>query len=405
MIALPQARVASSLRQFMSMSMCAPLRSARPVQRAFTHTKATRNYHIYAQPDEGKGVTKPNHNYKFLKEPATVAIVGCPFSGGQGRAGVEHGPNKLISAGLVDQLTSLGWEVHYESQQSFLDIPYNPLPASSPQLSADEHASATVLKSSDGKEDLVQRLPDPDIGRMKKPRLVSAVNEKVAHEVGSIAKKGWLPLTLGGDHSLAMGTIAGTKSKYPDAVVIWVDAHADINTPETTDSGNLHGCPVSFLLGLEGCDVEPFNKWLSPCLKPEEIVYIGLRDIDSGEKAILKKHGIKAYTMHHVDKYGIGKVVDMALEHVNPDGTKPIHLSFDVDALDPTVAPSTGTPVRGGLSFREGHYITEAVAETGNLVAVDIMEVNPTLLDPRSVEKTVAAGCSLARASLGETLL
>ncbi|WWD19301.1 arginase [Kwoniella shandongensis] len=400
MLTLP--RASSALRQ--SLAATSSLRTSRstvlPIQRAFAHSKAARDYHIYAQPDEAKGATRPSHKYKFLKEPATVAIVGCPFSGGQGRAGVEHGPNMLISAGLVDQLTSLGWEVHYESQQSFLDIPYNPSPASSPQATGE-----AKVKSNDGKEDLVQRLPDPDIGRMKKPRLVSAVNEKVAQEVGSIAKKGWLPLTLGGDHSLAMGTIAGTKSKYPDACVIWVDAHADVNTPLTTDSGNLHGCPVSFLLGLDGTDVEPFNKWLSPCLKPEEIVYIGLRDIDAGEKAILKQHGIKAYTMHHVDKYGIGKVVDMALDHVNPDRKKPIHLSFDVDALDPTVAPSTGTPVRGGLSFREGHYITEAVAETGNLVAVDIMEVNPTLLDPRSVEKTVAVGCSLARASLGETLL
>lgn len=212
-------------------------------------------------------------------------------------------------------------------------------------------------------------------------------------------------MTLGGDHSLAMGTIAGTKRKYPNAGVVWVDAHADINTPLTTESGNLHGCPVSFLLGLDGCDVEPFNKWLKPCLKPEDIVYIGLRDIDDAEKKILKENNIKTFTMHHVDKHGIGKVMELALQYINPSRDRPLHLSFDVDALDPTVAPSTGTPVRGGLTFREGHYITEVVAETGCLVALDIMEVNPSLLDPRSVEMTVAAGCSLTRASLGETLL
>ncbi|WRT68655.1 arginase [Kwoniella shivajii] len=360
-----------------------------------------RGFHIHSKPSPEKGLTEPQFKYKFLEGTPTVGIVGCPFSGGQGRTGVDLAPNKLISAGLVDQLSSLGWEVHYNSQQKFLDIPYNPIPTSSP--TAPSKGTETVNETDGQKE--IQRLPDDDIGKMKKPRLVSAVNQKVAEEVSEIAGKGWLPLTLGGDHSLAMGTVAGTKAKYPDACLIWIDAHADINTPLSTDSGNLHGCPVSFLLGLEGTDVAPFNEWLKPCLKPSEIVYIGLRDVDGPEKAILKKHGIKAFSMHHVDKYGIAKVVEMALDHVNPDRSKPVHLSYDVDALDPMVAPSTGTPVRGGLTFREGHYITEALAESGCLVSVDIMEVNPSLLDPGSVEKTVAAGCSLARASLGETLL
>ncbi|KIR28177.1 arginase [Cryptococcus deuterogattii LA55] len=393
--------VCPSLRQ----SLAAPLRASRmdtfSIQKAFTHSSSPRNHHITARPSSDKGLTSPTYNYKFLNKPATASLVGCPFSGGQGRAGVDLAPNKLVSAGLVEQISALGWNVHYESHQNFLDIPYNPLPSSSPVASHDGPSTHTTTAQG---EKMVQRLPDPDIGNMKKPRLVSAVNEMVAKEVGDIAEKGWLPVTLGGDHSLAMGTIAGTKRKYPNAGVIWVDAHADINTPLTTETGNLHGCPVSFLLGLDGCDVEPFNKWLKPCLKPEDIVYIGLRDIDDAEKKILKENKIKVFTMHHVDKYGIGKVMELALQHINLSGDRPLHLSFDVDALDPTVAPSTGTPVRGGLTFREGHYITEVVAETGCLVALDIMEVNPSLLDPRSVEKTVAAGCSLTRASLGETL-
>ena len=173
--------------------------------------------------------------------------------------------------------------------------------------------------------------------------------------------------------------------------------------------------PVSFLLGL-GEPVQEFD-WIKPVLKPNRIVYIGLRDVDAGEKRILKNSGIKAFSMHEVDKYGIGKVVEMALDHVNPSRDRPIHLSFDVDALDPTVTPSTGTPVRGGLTFREGHYICEAVYETGLLVALDIMvsshsrisasvliihqEVNPSLADPEGVKATVAVGCSLARAALG----
>ncbi|WVN86157.1 arginase [Cryptococcus depauperatus CBS 7841] len=389
-------RVSSTFQQ----SLAYPIQVSRQtfchLRRTSARLQTPRNLHTSAQP--GKGLKTPNYNYKFLSEPATASVVGCPFSGGQGRAGVDLAPNKLISAGLIDQIANLGWHVNYEPHQSFLEIPYNPVPFSFPA------AEGQVFSANARGEKMVQRLPDPDIGIMKKPRLVSAVNELVAKEVGNVAAKGWLPVTLGGDHSLAMGTIAGTKRKYPNAGVIWVDAHSDINTPLTTESGNLHGCPVSFLMGLEGCDVEPFNKWLKPCLNPQDIVYIGLRAVEEGEKEILRKHGIKAFTMYHVDKYGIGKVVELALQHLNPDGNRPLHLSFDVDALDPTVAPSTGTPVRGGLTFREGHYITEAVAETGCLVALDIMEVNPSLLDSSSVEMTVAAGCSLARAALGESL-
>lgn len=127
--------------------------------------------------------------------------------------------------------------------------------------------------------------------------------------------------------------------------------------------------------------------------------------MDDGEKRLLKEHNITAYSMHHVDKWGIGRVVEMALNDVNPDGTRPVHLSFDVDAMDPSVAPSTGTPVRGGLTFREGHYICEALHQTGLLVAVDLMEVNPTLEDERAVKQTVSVGCSLVRSALGETLL
>ncbi|CAA7271595.1 unnamed protein product [Cyclocybe aegerita] len=310
------------------------------------------------------------HNSKFIPEPRTVAIVGCPFSGGQPKLGVDQGPIHLVEAGLISQLEELGWKVKFDGHHQFEEI----------------NAAA-----------------DPPIGILKNPRLVSRVTEAVAKAVGAHAAQGELPLTLGGDHSLAMGTISGTLMKYPDACVVWIDAHADINTVETTGSGNIHGMPVSFLLGI-GSKVDEFS-WVKPLLKADRLVYIGLRDIDAGEKKILRDNNIKAFSMHEVDKYGIGKVVDMALDHVNPNRDRPIHLSFDVDALDPTVAPSTGTPVRGGLTFREGHYICEAISETGLLVALDIMEVNPSLADPASVKQTVAVGCSLARSALGETLL
>jgi len=206
-----------------------------------------------------------------------------------------------------------------------------------------------------------------------------------------------------------MGTISGSIETHPNVGIIWVDAHADLNTTETTGSGNIHGMPVSYLLGINSPSHPsfPIFSWLKPALKPSGIVYIGLRDVDAGEKRLLKEHGIMAFSMHEVDKHGIGKVVDMALDYLNqgPGRERPIHLSFDVDALDPTVAPSTGTPVRGGLTFREGHYICEAIYETGSLVALDLMEVNPSLSDAASVTQTVAVGCSLVRAALGETLL
>jgi arginase len=145
----------------------------------------------------------------------------------------------------------------------------------------------------------------------------------------------------------AMGTISGTLSKHPDAVVVWVDAHADINTVETTPTGNIHGMPAAFLLGLT--KAEQFS-WIQPILKTNSIVFIGLRDVDPGEKRVIKENGITAFGMHEVDKYGIGEVVRRALDAVNPYRDRPVHLTFDVDALDPSVAPSTGTPV-GGVSF------------------------------------------------------
>ncbi|KAF8735837.1 hypothetical protein AX14_001412 [Amanita brunnescens Koide BX004] len=307
---------------------------------------------------------------KFIQAPRTLAIVGCPFSGGQQKPGVDKGPIRLVEAGLLDQLKELNWNVLFDGHHQFEDI---------------------------------NNLDDPPIGILKNPRLVSRVTESISRVVGGHAKKGQLPVTLGGDHSLAMGTISGTLSAYPDACVIWIDAHADINTIDTTESGNIHGMPISFLLGI-GDKIDGFA-WCKPLLKPERLVYIGLRDVDAGEKRHLKQQNIKAFSMHEVDKYGIGKVVEMALDHVNPNRDRPIHLSFDVDALDPSVAPSTGTPVRGGLTFREGHYICEAISETGLLVALDLMEVNPSLADVDSVQQTVAVGCSLVRAALGETLL
>lgn len=230
----------------------------------------------------------------------------------------------MIEAGLVSQLTNLGWKV--DCTQALNDYA-NFMP--------------TEVK---------------DYGVVKNAEYVSAVCKSVSESVSSFAQKGQLALTIGkppinvlirgGDHSLAMGTISGSARVYPNIGILWIDAHAvntiknklsikDINTIESTTSGNLHGCPVSYLMGLNK-NIVPFE-WLQPCLKPSRIVYIGLRDVDPAEKKIIKENGIKAFSMHDVDKHGIGKIMEMAIEYL---GECPLHMTFDVDALDPSVAPS-----------------------------------------------------------------
>jgi len=269
---------------------------------------------------------------------------------------------------------------------------------------------------------------DPDYRNMQRPLAVSAVTQQLSHQVYEHAKEGRCVLTLGGDHSIAIGTISGTAKAIRERLggremaVIWVDAHADINTPETSGSGNIHGMPVAFLTGLAKEERVDVFGWLKDdqMISVKKFVYIGLRDVDRGEKKILRDNGIKSFSMHDIDKcvtslypfalrltilpfrYGIGRVMDMALGHIGND--TPIHLSFDVDALDPQWAPSTGTPVRGGLTLREGDFIAECVHETGSLIAMDLVEVNPAL-DAQGASETIRAGCSLVRCALGDTLL
>lgn len=250
---------------------------------------------------------------------------------------------------------------------------------------------------------------DPDYRKMKRPKAVSAVTKALSEQVYEHASKGRFVLTLGGDHSIAIGTIAGTAKAVRERLgreiaVIWVDAHADINTPETSESGNIHGMPVAFISGLATEKREDIFGWIKKehMLSVKKLVYIGLRDVDKAEKKILKEQGIRAFSMHDIDRYGIGKVMDMALGWIGSD--TPIHLSFDVDALDPMWAPSTGTPVRGGLTLREGDFIAECVHDTGSLMALDLVEVNPSL-ETEGAQETVRAGCSIVRCALGDTIL
>ncbi|KAL1987895.1 hypothetical protein VTN96DRAFT_1879 [Rasamsonia emersonii] len=318
---------------------------------------------------------------RFLSKPNELGVVAVGFSGGQCKPGVEAAPSALIASGLLDQLRDdLGYDVHYDSKV---------------------HNYTDIIPAPD---------QDPEFRGMKKPRAVSAVTERLSQQVYEHAKEGKFVLTLGGDHSIAIGTISGTAKAIRERMggrelaVIWVDAHADINTPETSPSGNIHGMPVAFLTGLAKEERKDIFGWLQKehLVSVNKLVYIGLRDVDRGEKKILRENGIKAFSMHDIDKHGIGRVVEMALAHIGND--TPIHLSFDVDALDPMWAPSTGTPVRGGLTLREGDYIAECVHQTGNLVAMDMVEVNPSL-EVGGATETIRTGCSLVRSALGDTLL
>ena len=274
---------------------------------------------------------------------------------------------------------------------------------------------------------------------MHNPLSVSAVTKKLSAQVYEHAAAGRLTLTLGGDHSIAIGSISGAAKAIRERLgrsmnVIWVDAHADINTPETSGSGSIHGMPCAFLTGIANPD--PIFSWIKELchegstIEANRLVYIGLRDVDIPEKQILRKYNIKAFSMHDVDRWGIGRCMEMALEYLagfdRPDlkavrgeervgggyiyeGLGPTYLSFDVDALDPMWAPSTGTPVRGGLTLREGDFICECLHATGALVGMDLVEVNPTApgytADSPGAEATIRAGCSLIRCALGESLL
>ncbi|TKA70740.1 Arginase [Cryomyces minteri] len=320
----------------------------------------------------------PTLEPKFLPSGHELGVVAVGFSGGQGKQGVDAAPMALIEAGLINQLRDeLEYNVHFDGEV---------------------HAYTDIMPRD-----------DPPYRNMKRPLSVSAVTKALSEQVYEHASQGRFVLTLGGDHSIAIGTVSGTAKALRERLgremaVIWVDAHADINTPETSDSGNIHGMPVAFLTGLATESRPEVFGWLKDDQKisTKKLVYIGLRDIDRGEKKILKDHGIKAFSMHDIDRHGIGKVMDMALGWIGTD--TPIHLSFDVDGLDPMWAPSTGTPVRGGLTLREGDFIAECVHQTGSLVALDLVEVNPSL-ESEGADQTIRAGCSIVRCALGDTLL
>uniref|UniRef100_A0A8C4ETH4 Arginase n=1 Tax=Dicentrarchus labrax TaxID=13489 RepID=A0A8C4ETH4_DICLA len=301
----------------------------------------------------------------------SVAVLGAPFSRGQKRRGVEHGPKVIRDAGLIERLSGLDYSVH-----DFGDLNFHHLEKDEPYMD------------------------------VKFPRNVGAANKMLS---GAVSR------AVGAGHTLVINLLYDAQifkelfsfySLCPDLCLIWVDAHADVNTPMTSPSGNLHGQPVAFMLKElqdKMPDIPGFS-WMKPCLSSSDLVYIGLRDVDPGEHHILKNLGIQYFTMRDIDRLGIQRVMEVTFDHLLARKQRPIHLSFDIDAFDPSLAPATGTPVNGGLTYREGIYITEEIHNTGLLSAMDLVEVNPVLgATQEAVEATASLAVDVIASSLGQT--
>lgn len=292
-----------------------------------------------------------------------VHLLGVPTDYGASRRGVNMGPSAIRYAGLVDAVERLERECTDEGD---LAVP-----------NADRHDPG-----------------DPDAKFLAEIRRVST---DLAGRVDDVLDAGGLPLVLGGDHSLAIGSLSGT-ARDADVGVLWFDAHGDSNTPETTPSGNVHGMSLAAALGLGAFGDD--RAWAqAPGLDPEDVALVGLRDLDPGEQDRLRELPVAAYTMSDIDERGVTAVVDEALSRVDaPDG---VHVSLDLDWIDPGEAPGVGTPVRGGATYREAHAAMELVAER-TLRSLELVEVNP-ILDRKNATAELAVG--LVASALGERTL
>ncbi len=305
-----------------------------------------------------------------------VHVIGVPLDHGAGRRGVGMGPSALRLAKLHSSLAQLGFQV--------VDRDDIAIPA--PETESQGGSNARYLK------------------------LITKTCEKLCYGVQDICQQGGFPLILGGDHSIAIGSISGLTSflaeKKKDAApeqgiaVLWFDAHADINTPETSPSGNIHGMPLAALLGKGPQELTGIG-FAGKKLQADKVAQIGLRDVDQHEKGLLKNAGIHAYTMTDIDRRGIASIIEEALEKVLRDGDL-LHVSFDIDSLDPRVAPGTGTPKFGGLTYREAHLALEMIAETKRLTSFEMVEVNP-ILDERN--RTAEVAVDLITSALGKRIL
>ena len=294
-----------------------------------------------------------------------VAIIGAELDLGAGRRGVDMGPSAIRYAGLADRIGELGLEA-------------------SDWGNVETAIAETVATGSERARFLGE---------------IKGACEQVARRVAEAAGQGLVPLVLGGDHSIALGTLGGMAAQAGPGAVLWFDAHGDLNTPQTTPSGNVHGMPLAAALG-QAEDGFRSDAWPLPALDPERVSLIGVRALDDGERQIVGKLGVTVHTMSEIDRRGVQEVVGEALDRAR--GASFVHVSLDMDVVDPDVAPGVGTPVRGGLSYREAHLAMELVAESGLLDSLEIVEVNP-ILD--RVNETAALSVELAASALGARIL
>lgn len=300
-------------------------------------------------------------------ENKNVSIIGVPCDYGQQRRGVDMGPSAIRYAGLQERLKTVGHHVEDEGNI---------------QVLSHHHV-------------------EQDDDRLLNLEEVIQVNTALAERVHAVIQKNRTPLVLGGDHSIAIGTLAGLSMKYKNLGVIWFDAHADLNTPETTPSGNIHGMPLATSIGL-GHERLTTILHNGPKIKAQNIVIIGGRSIDAGERVLIKERGIKIYTMHEIDRLGMTYVMEETIAYFKAQQIDGLHLSLDLDALDPLYTPGVGTPVAGGITYRESHLAMEMIQESGMLTSAEFVEVNP-ILDERN--KTADVAVALIGSLFGETLV
>ena len=299
-----------------------------------------------------------------------IALISVYLDLGAGRRGVDMGPSAMRIAGLAEKLDALGFTV----------TEMGAIHAQEPEDIAIEDKKCRYITE------------------------VAEVNQAIQKHVQRALRGEQFPLILGGDHSLAIGTVSGVaqfmKQNNERIGVIWVDAHADMNTPETTPSGNIHGMPVSVLLGHGAPQLVALNGG-TPSLLPENVTIIGARDVDPGEKELIRQLNVRVITMSEIDERGVGACIEEAIERAS-QGTAGFHLSFDLDAIDPWEAPGVGTPVEGGLTYREAHLICEKVAQSQRMLSMEMVELNP-VLDARN--RTAELAVSLIESALGKTIL
>jgi len=291
-----------------------------------------------------------------------IDLIGVPIDLGAGRRGVDMGPSAIRYAHLQNKLEELGYAIEDKGN---IDVPIQEMCA----------------------------ITDP---KLKYIDCIIPMGRRIAGAVATSIQAGRFPLVLGGDHSLSVGSICGA-AKQKKLGVIWVDAHADFNTPETTPSGNIHGMPLAALCGLGDPRLVALWDETPPVLDPKRVAVIGARDLDAGEKRNLREAGVMVQSMEQIDRLGMVSALEKAIERVSRD-VDGIYLSFDMDSLDPRHAPGVGTPVNGGLTFREAHLACEVIAETGQLIGMDMVEVNP-ILDVQN--QTALLAVEFIRSALG----